>query len=257
MKKPDVTKLFRDVKNAASKHSPEILMGMGITAGIATTVLAVKATPKAFQLIEEKKKEENKDELTPVETVQAAWKLYVPAAVTGVFSVACLLGSGSVNAKRNAAIATAYKLSETAFTEYKEKVVETIGEKKEKEVRDKVAEKKVKDNPIKSDVIIAGTGTTLCMDAISGRCFYSDMEKIRKSINELNARMLVEMYISLNEFYSELGLDQTTLGDDLGWNINDTGLIDLDFSSQITADGRPCLVIDYRIAPRYDYSKLM
>ena len=59
-----------------------------------------------------------------------------------------------------------------------------------------------------------------------------------------------------DEFYDELDLPHVDLGDDLGWNL-DEGLLDLDFGSQISDDGRPCIVINYNIAPRYDFSKLM
>ena len=64
------------------------------------------------------------------------------------------------------------------------------------------------------------------------------------------------MYVSLNDFYSELDLKLSNNGYELGWKLDD-GLIEVDFSSQISDDGRPCLVIDYLVAPRYDYSKLM
>ena len=256
MKKPDVTKIIKNTKAVMSKHSPEILTAIGIAGMISSTVLAVKATPKALMLIEDARYEKGED-LTAIEKTKACWKCYIPAAVSGVTSAACLIGANSVNAKRNAALATAYKISETALTEYKEKVVETIGEKKEKTVRDKVAKGKVEKNPVsKNEIIITEKGNTLCYDAISGRYFKSDIEKIKKAANELNRRMLSEMYISLNEFYHSLGLHETSLGDNLGWNI-DEGLIELDFSSQIADDGTPCIVVDYLIAPRYDYSKLM
>ena len=55
MSKTDVTKYFKMVKQFAKKRSPEILTGIGIAGMITTTVLAVKATPKAIQLIEEEK----------------------------------------------------------------------------------------------------------------------------------------------------------------------------------------------------------
>ena len=103
----------------------------GIAGMITTTVLAVRSTPKALKLIEEKKKEEGVDKLTPAETVKTAWKCYIPAMVLGATSVGCLVGASRVSLRRNAALATAYKLSETALTEYREQVVETIGEKKE------------------------------------------------------------------------------------------------------------------------------
>lgn len=257
MKKPNLSKIVKSVQTTVIKHSPEILTGIGIAGMITTTVMAVKATPKALMLIEEKKDEEQVDELTPVETIKTTWKCYIPAVITGTLSTACLIGAQSVSAKRNAALATAYTLSETALKEYQEKVVETIGEKKEQVIQDKVAKDKIEKDPVKNhEVIITQKGDTLCYDVISGRYFKSDMEKIRKAVNNLNYRLNSEMYISLNEFYYELGLRCTELGNELGWNIGD-GLIDPKISAQLTEDGEPCLVIDYHIAPRYGFEKLM
>ena len=67
--------------------------------------------------------------------------------------------------------------------------------------------------------------------------------------------MLGDMYVSLNDFYYELGLKGTDLGDQLGWNIN-RGFIDLRFSTQLSEDDTPCLVIDYAVPPRYDYQSM-
>ena len=181
----------------------------------------------------------------------------IPAAVTAMASVTCLIGASSVNLRRNAALTAAYKLSETALTEYKDKVVETIGEEKEKVIREKVAEDKIKKQPVNNnEVIITEKGNTLCFDSISGRYFRSDMDIIKKAENELNRRMLSDMYISLNEFYDELGLDHISIGDELGWNIDD-GLIKLEFSSHLASDGTPCVVVEYGIAPNYGYSKFL
>lgn len=256
MHKLNLANLVSNTRQFANKHSPEILTGIGIAGMITTTVLAVRATPKALQLIEEKKNEDWVDELSPLEVVKTAWKPYIPAAVTGVASVACLIGASSVNAKRNAALATAYKLSETALSEYREKVIETIGEKKEKTVRDKVAEERVKKNPVsKSEVIVTNNGTTLCFDPISARYFKSSIDKIKRAENELNKQMLHDIsgYVSLNDFYDELGLDHTSVGDDLGWNVD--RLIDISFSSQLNDNGEPSVVLDYLVAPKYDFYK--
>lgn len=256
MHKLNLANLVSNTRQFANKHSPEILTGVGIAGMITTTVLAVRATPKALELLEEKKNEDWVDELSPLEVVKTAWKPYVPAAVTGIASVACLIGASSVNAKRNAALATAYKLSETALTEYREKVIETIGEKKEKTVRDKVAEERVKKNPVsKSEVIVTNNGTTLCFDPISARYFKSSIDKIKRAENELNKQMLHDIsgYVSLNEFYDELGLDHTSVGDDLGWNVD--RLIDISFSSQLNDNGEPSVVLDYLVAPKYDFYK--
>lgn len=258
MDKETITNFFKGAKKSVLKHSPEILTGIGVAGMITTTILAVRATPKVMNLIEEEKQELEKDKLTVAETVKVAWKPYIPAVVTGMSSVACIIGGCSVSTRRNAALATAYQISRNALADYKSKVIETIGEKKERTVRDKVAEEKIEQNPVsKTEVIIAGKENTLCFDAISGRYFKSNMDKIQKAVNDLNYRMIGgEMYISLNEFYAEIDLPEIKQGDELGWNINN-GQIELNFSSQIADDGTPCIVVDYMVEPRYDFSKLL
>lgn len=257
MSKSKMAQLMRVAKTSITKHSPEILTGIGIAGMITTTVLAVKATPKAIRLIKEAKEEKGED-LTRTETVKTCWRAYIPAAATCVASTACLIGASSVSVRRNAMLATAYKLSETAFSEYKEKVVETIGDEKEKVVREKVSEERIKKNPItKNEVIMTDYGDTQFYETLSGRYFKSDIEEIKKVVNYLNKDMLQDMFgtISLNEFYDELELERIDLGDELGWRV-DKGLIEIDFTSKIADNGKPCIVLDYINAPYYGFDKL-
>ncbi len=251
-------KALQGIKIGVKKHSPELLMSFGIAGMITTTVLAVRATPKALNLIEkEKQLSSNQENLTPIETIKTTWKCYIPAIISGSVSVICLVSSCSVNARRNAALATAYTISESAFRDYRKKVVETIGEKKEQSVRDAVAKEKMDRNPVQnSEVIITEKGDTLCYDAISGRYFKADIDKIKKAEHTINSQIRDEMYVALNDFYYEIGLDGVKLGDMLGWNIDDYP-INLDFSSQLTGNDNPCLVVDYSISPRYDYRNLL
>lgn len=261
MNKQTLSKVARDVRMSLSKRSPEILMGIGIAGMITTTVLAVKATPKAILLIEDKKDELEVESLTPVETVKATWKCYIPAAISGTMSIACLIGSNSVNARRNAALATAYKLSETAFAEYRDGVIETIGEKKEKTVRDKVSEKQIKENPVnKTDIIVTGKGQTLFFDPLSHRYFYSSIDKIRRAENKLNKEINTDPFDAgrtVNDFYMEIGIPTTATGDALGWNLN-IGLLDIYLSYQGGDEGtefedEPCAVLNFVNPPRYEF----
>jgi len=272
MGKLNLSNIVKGVRTTMIKHSPEILTGIGIAGMITTTVMAVRATPKAIELIEKEKDRQNREllkkaeenghdtcnyieRLKPIDIIKTTWKCYIPAAIIGGLSIACLIGANSVNARRNAALATAYTLSESALKEYQEKVIETIGKKKEQSVRDAIAKDRIDKNPVSSrEVIITEKGNTLCYDSISGRYFKSDIDKLKKVENELNRRMRDEMYISLNEFYHEIGLNPISIGDDIGWNI-DRGYIELNFSSQLTDDGNPCLVIDYQVTPRYEYNR--
>lgn len=260
MGKSNLAKILNDARIVVAKHAPEILTGLGIAGMLTTTVLAVKATPKALKLIDEKKKELGTDELTPKETVKATWKCYVPAAITGTVSAGCLIGSSSVHLRRNAALATAYKLSETALTEYRDKVVETIGEKKERVIREKIDRDHIEKNPVtRNEVIVTKKGSTLCYDYYSGRYFESDIEEVKKAINQLNSAMLREEYVSLNDLYNELELEQVGIGDVMGWNIGRVGraLIQPRLSSHIAADGRPCIVVSCDPAPQHGYSNLI
>lgn len=261
MDKQSVTKFFKGIGANVSKHSPEILTAMGVVGMITTTVLAVKATPKALEMIEDKKEELNlkpADNLTAVETIQAAWKPYVPAVATGVFATTCLIAANSVHAKRYAGLATAYQISTTALNEYKEKVVETIGERKERVVHDKIAESHVKEiQPSVTTAYHTGSGHTLCLDLLSKHTFISDIDKIKRVMNDLNYRMTngMEMCISLNEFYQGIGVPTMGYGDKMGWRV-DEGLIDIHFGSFINEDDVPCVTIEFLNPPVYGFDKL-
>lgn len=255
MDKSNITNIIKGIKASISRHSPEILTGIGIAGMVTTTILAVKATPKAIKLIEAEKRAKHVDALSPVDTVKTVWKCYIPAAMTGVSSIACLIGSNAINARRNAALTTVYTLSEMARNEYKEKVIETIGEKKERTIKEKVDAERIKRDPVsKKEVIITEKGTTLCYDHVFGRYFKSDIDIINRAMNKINREIVINMYASLNDFYAELGLSPVEMGYDLGWNIDD-GTIEIEPSSQLADDGTPCLVIDYSVSPKYNYSR--
>ena len=245
------SKVFDICKNFASKHSPEILTGIGIAGMIVTVVTAVKETPKALRLVEEMKKE--KQDPKPIDTVKVAWKCYIPSTLIGVSSIACLIFASRQNVRKNAALAAAYTLSESTLTEYKQKVIEKIGKKKEDEICADIAKDKIEKNPVgKNEIIFTGKGETLCYDSVSGRYFKSDIEKLRKAENIINLRLRDEMWVSLNEFYYEIGLQGISLGEDLGWNI-DKGYVSLRFDAQLSEDETPCLVISYSVVPYYNY----
>lgn len=239
------------------ENSPKILTGLGIAGMVTSTILAVKATPKAIELIKDRKEELKVDKLEPVDIIKTTWKEYIPTVAISISSIACLIFASDINHRRNAALATAYSLSERAFSKYKEKVIETIGERKEKNIHDSIKQDEVKDNKIDSkQVIITSNGDTLCLDSTSGRYFKSNIESIKEVVNKLNRRITLDNYISLNELYSELGLDDIKNGDYLGWNIS-SGLIDPIFSTCLAENGQPCLVIDYTVEPKYGYDKML
>lgn len=250
------TNAFKNIGKSITKHSPAILTAIGIVSMGTSIVLAVKATPKAQAVLSDiKKKHEcdtDKKELCK-DTIKAIAPIYAPATFSFLVGTACILGANSVHAKRNAALAAAYTISDTAFKEYKEKVTETLGEKKEKKVREEVSKSRLEKDPVKPNTIyITEKGGTRFYDAMTKRRFTSDLEHLKKVANDLNRRMRSEMSISLNEFYDEIGLDRVPVGDILGWNI-DRGYIDIEPDYIGDTDGTPCAVIDFRIRPDYNF----
>lgn len=252
-----LTQHMENLYKIVKEHDSEVLTGLGIAGMITSSVLAVKATPKALELLEKEKEEQNKKGLSAKEVIKSTWKCYIPAVVTGTISICCLIGARAADNRRNAVLLAAYSLSESTLKEYKNKLVDVVGEEKKEEIFKLVAQDKIdKDPVINNEVIITSGGETLCYDSLSGRYFKSDIEKIKHAVNILNKQMMDEMYVYLNDFYCEIGLSCVDIGDDLGWRIDDE-LIDLYFSSHITSDGTPCVVINYTNPPTYDFKKLL
>ena len=242
-----------------SKNSPTILTGMAVGGLITTVILAVKATPKALELIEKEMRREYEISgtndiiynISNKDIAKITWKCYIPACAVGAATIACIIGANHISLRRNAALASLYSITEAAFREYQAKVTETIGRNKELKVRDDISADRVKANPPgTNEIIFTGKGNVLCYDSLSGRYFKSNIEKIRQAVNDLNHSLLSEMFMSVNDLYYVIGLAGTKLGDQMGWDI-DKGLVEISFSSQLTEDGEPCLVLNYDITPRF------
>lgn len=241
----DLKNIFKEAGKTIAKYAPELLAGAGIGLWFTATVEAVRVTPRASMLIDSELNYKKKDKLTVKETVQAVGTLYLPAAVAGLAGTGCIIASVSTSNRRYAALSSAYGMLEETARIYRDKVIETIGERKEKEIQGEVAQEKLNRNPISSkEIVITGKGNSLCCFG-GERYFESEINDVKMVLNGLNERLLQENYISLNEVYLELGLEPTNNGSLYGWSTDYCRLIDWKFSSKIAADGRPCLVIDY------------
>ena len=254
MKNGSVMKLLNSSKQFTKKHAPEIMTALGIGSMVVAVGSAITATPKAIANVEEAEREKG-EPLTKVEVVKATWKCYIPTAVSFAVGTGCLIGANSVSTRRTAAMAAAYKISETALHDLKEVVKETVDEEKVQEIKEKVSKKQVERAKSKgSDVIVVGSGDVLCYDPLSDRLFTSSENKIRAAENQVMWKVNHEMYASLNDFYSELGMRSTEVGDMMGWNHDRP--IDITFSSGLTDDGKPYMSIEYLIPPVHEYDKL-
>jgi hypothetical protein len=254
-----VMKIAKNLAGRISENSPTILTGAAIAGLVTSVIFAVKATPRAIILIEEENekrwKETPNDEepelLTTIDIVKLTWRCYIPTAGMLIATGACIIGANSINQKRYAALATAYTLSETAFREYKQKVVETLGKNKEQKLRDEIAADRIKENPpTPNEVIFSKKGEVLCYESLTKRYFKSDYEHIRRIVNDLNDQLFSEGFVTMNDMFWALGLDMMRPYDGIGWDVT-TGIIRPNISTHLTDDNRPCLVLSFEVEPKF------
>jgi hypothetical protein len=255
----DLHNVMAKAQKLVADNSPLILTAMAVTGTVTTAYLTGKATVKAMRVIDwEKSKhfqEEKSHELLPKEKVALTWRLYIPAAGTGVMTIACIVTANRIGTRRAAAMAAAYSVSEKAWNEYKDKVVEKLGANKEQAVRDEIAQDRVNQNPVSTrEVIITGAGDVRCYDSITGRYFDSNVEALKKAENAINYQILHNMYASLYEFFDLIGLPPTPWSTEVGWNAD--CLLELNFSTVMSEDGKPCISLNYQYFPIRDYNRL-
>jgi hypothetical protein len=253
-----LTDFGRRVPKLIVDNSPAILTAIGVTGALTTAYLTGRATFKAADLIFEAQLERGYEEpLELKEKVQLCWKAYIPAAASAVLTVAAIVTSNRVGARRAAALASAFAITEKAFDEYRAKVVEKLGEKKEEAVRAEIAQDRINKSPIGDrEVIVTGNGSVLCFDGYSGRYFLSDMETIRKAENDINWQVIHDMYASLSDLYELLGLAPTTVSDEVGWNVDKQLTIKVTSGVTEVLPQKPFLFLDYTTTPIRGYNRL-
>lgn len=241
------------VAKKLSENAPTILTGLSAAGVITTAYLAGTASFKAAEIIRRDRETSTSDyEPTFKGDFRLVWQLYIPAIGVGSATIIGIVLANRIGTRRAAALAAAYSISEKAFSEYKEKVVETIGKNKEQKVRDEVAQDRVTQNPPSSGVVVVGgVGDTLFMDKWSGRYFTSDMESVKKAMNDTNYEILNQTYASLTDLYGRLGLQPTKESDNVGWNSDK--LLEFQFSTTMSDDQRACIVIDFDVAPTRNF----
>ena len=246
------------MKFLVNDHSTTILTGVGVGGTVATAYLTGRASFQAAEIIqrEELSMEDTfgKMTLSRPEKVKMTWRLYLPAFGVGATTVTSIIAANKISSKKIAALAVASGLSERALQEYKEKVVEKLGIRQDRALRDEIAQDRVNGQPIGShEVILAGTGQVLCYDMTTGRYFQSTVEDIKRAENKVNYELIHFMHASLSQFYDEIGLPPTSFSDSVGWNVNNH--IEVQFSTVMSSDQRPCIAIDFLKHPVADYEK--
>lgn len=229
--------LLDTLKMFTKKNGPTILTCIGSVGVVITSVMAIKATPKAIVLLEDARDEKG-DNLTKFEKVMVAGPAYIPTIIVGTSTIACVFGANILNQRQQAALMSAYALLDSTYKEYQSKVVDLYSEEADSRVKKEIA----KDKYLGDDKLV--DNDALFYDEFSGRYFESTNAKVLKAEYETNKKISDHGGACLNDFYRTLGLEPTKYGDRLGWSVND---LSLDFRHEkfILDDGLEGCIITF------------
>jgi hypothetical protein len=231
------------------RNSATILTCAGAAGVIATTVTAVKATPKALMLLEEAKETKGED-LTKLEVVKIAGPAYVPSAVLGMTTLACIFGANVLNQRGQASLMSAYALVDQSYKDYRKKVDELYGKEAGTQVRTGIAKDKYED----VDVEVAD-GHRLYYDFYSGRYFEASPAFVKNAEYSLNRTLMLEDCAYLNEWYYMLDLEPLEHGLDFGWSTCANSdmywqtWVDFHHETTVMDDGLECIIISFMQEP--------
>lgn len=236
-------------KRYLKQNAPTILSGLGVVGVATTTIMGIKATPKAIDILEHVE-EVKGEKLTKFESVRYVLPVYFPTILMGTATAACILGANTLNKQQQAVLTSAYGYLDATFKEYRGKVNELYGEDADKKVRDEIAKDRYETRPIPE-----GAETRLFYDQIGQRYFEATLNDIQNAMYHANRLYNLRGIFSLNELYDCLNLPRLESGEVLGWSavkdweVLGSSWIDIRWESMIMSDGVECLVLDYSVEP--------
>lgn len=254
-----ITRAAGKVGLVLSKHSPAMLSVIGGVGVVATAVLASQETLRVKEVIEphvenlelisatledESKQYSDQDALHDRTVIYARLgrdllKLYAPALVVGVLTVASIAASHRISAKRIAGLTAAYGALDQSYRRYRGRVEQALGEEGMKELDTKIREQAKKDiaERRKPDADISEIGDSVF--DLAGASQYAVLYDenaatwnknrnlstsiLRAQESYANDLLNCRGYVMLNEVYAGLGLPQTSAGAVVGWIRKDDG----------------------------------
>lgn len=236
----------------ANMNSPQLLFAAGIGGMVASTVLACKATLKVEEVLIEGQSNINiakslRDEryserdrqrdiaIIYTRTVVGVGRLYAPAIIVGVASVAALTKSQNILSERNAALTAAYTALDKGFQQYRARVVEKYGEEEDRNFR--YGTERV-------DVLDEETGRTHKATRVGpdGASVYArffdptstswskepeyNLVFLKCQQNYANDMLRARGHLFLNEVYDMLGIPRSKAGSVVGWVMSRDGTSD-------------------------------
>lgn len=249
MNKDFLVKTLSKANRFVKKNSGTILTVTGLLGFAGTIISVMDATPKALLILDKAKKED----YTPAETIAAVAPVIITPTLMAIGSASCFIGANIVHTRRQASLVGAYTMLDASFKEYRNKTKDILGEDKEFEIRQLIAN----DKPV--EVVNEHEGEMLFYDEVSSRYFWEKLETVLLAEQELNRQFILQGYVSLNFFYQCLGISDTGYGDEIGWNtikgeeFYGYQYIDFNHRKATRDDGQEYHIISFPFGPHAGY----
>ena len=238
---------FNNIGNGIKQHSPEILLVSGLIEGAVGTFLACRTTYFAKDL----KKFKFSDKKSKVAAYIDISKDYAPAAGCLIASGVSICASHGIMKHRYAGIVSAYGALTTSFLEYRNRVREEVGEKREEElyygtekesISVKVTQKDGKERKVNKKVDIRKKNGLSpyaqlfdpeeCFGRDNDDPFYVDSMLVTIE-STMNDKLKANGHVYLNDLRKELFLDKDDVGQIVGWLYDPYRVKDGDRDNQI------------------------
>lgn len=254
-----------NVQSFFKRNTSTILTCLGGAGVIATSVMAVKATPKALKLVE-KAEEKKGRKLTKWEKTKTITPSYIPSFIVGAATISSIFGANVLNRRQQASLMSAYALLDSSYKDYKNKLVELYGEEAHQNIMDSIAVEKAEDIYINASYLGSGCNLAteessskpvLFYDEYSERFFETTIEQVITAEYHLNRNYILRGSSVLNELYDFLGLEPTDYGSTIGWAPMDDGMYWIDFNHRkaVAEDGTEFYILEMPFAPGLEYDE--
>lgn len=228
------------------KHAPEILVYSGVAGMVATTIVACKHTPETIETHHayeaertrikvvmdnepESELAQNRGKHLTINYARECYELVKTQKVAitlGALSIASILAGHQMLRSRHLALVGAYATLQKTYDEYREAVIEAVGEETEAEIRktivtDSAKEELDPEKPLSAQVSPNGYSIYARVFDEANPNFERDSSYnrwfIQSQEDNLNNLLRARGYVTLNEAYDALGFPRVRHGWVVGW----------------------------------------
>ena len=199
--------------------------------------------------------DEYSDSMSTKEKIKHYIKCYGPTVAFASGTIFSIFLSNHISQKERYDLMMELIKARNSYTKLRGSVNDIDSEQRTKIIKSILPE------DVPKDLYDSRTELKLFWEEYSGEFIYITIEEVLKAEYNFNKKLSVVGYASLNDFLNELGIEEITCGNEIGWNINDgyfgeqevSPLVDFVHSKCTTDDGCEFYYLSYNNQPEPNY----